>query len=276
MFKKIALATALIASFSAAHATQYEVNAAYEKTDMELGTDADTYAINGKYFLSDLTAKGPLAEAGFLGKVSNIGLGYANTSMDEEGAELDIDTFGVRGEFFIPNSQFYVSGSVNQTKLSVETPVGSDDADNTGYSLEVGYLPVDGLLVAIGATDENYDSTAVAKQGFINSFTSLAAGDDDTAVTLRAKYVGEIGSHFVNFEGASVFGDETSYRLGADLYLDDTFSVGVSFADTTVEDTDAIYSVNAQKFFTQNFAAGLNYTTTDNVDAYGLTATFRF
>ena len=32
MFKKIALATALIASFSAAHATQYEVNAAYEKT----------------------------------------------------------------------------------------------------------------------------------------------------------------------------------------------------------------------------------------------------
>ncbi len=48
-------------------------------------------------------------------------------------------------------------------------------------------------------------------------------------MTLRAKYVTQIGNHFTNFEGATYFGDETAYRLGADLYIDPTLSVGVSF-----------------------------------------------
>lgn len=49
----------------------------------------------------------------------------------------DIDVYGVSGEFFIPDTQFYVSGALNQVKLAGDK--------NTGYAVEAGFLPIDGL-----------------------------------------------------------------------------------------------------------------------------------
>ena len=115
----------------------------------------------------------------------------------------------------------------------------------------------------------------VSKNGFIDTFSNISAVADDTAVTLRAKYVTQIGNHFTNFEGATYFGDETAYRLGADLYIDPTLSVGVSFMDTTFDDFDTVWAVRAQKFFTPAIAVGLDYTTTEDADSYGINGTFR-
>lgn len=39
---------------------------------------------------------------------------------------------------------------------------------------------------------------------------------------------------------------KTAYKLGADLYIDPTLGVGVSFADSTVEDSDTIFSLHAK------------------------------
>lgn len=64
------------------------------------------------------------------------------------------------------------------------------------------------------------------------------------------------------------------YKLGADLYIDPTLGVGVSFADST-EDSDTIFSLHA-KIFTPQIAAGVSYTTTDGADSFGLNGTFRF
>ncbi|MEN8401233.1 putative porin, partial [Acinetobacter towneri] len=50
MFKKIALATALLAGLSTAHAYQFEINGGYENTDLEESSDLDTFFINGKYY----------------------------------------------------------------------------------------------------------------------------------------------------------------------------------------------------------------------------------
>ncbi|MEG1157327.1 MAG: putative porin, partial [Acinetobacter sp.] len=72
------------------------------------------------------------------------------------------------------------------------------------------------------------------------------------------------------------FGDETTYRLGADLYIDPTLSVGVSIADSTEDDSDTVFGLRAQKFFTPAIAAGVNYTTTDGADSFGINGTFRF
>jgi hypothetical protein len=222
------------------------------------------------------TKNSPLAEAAFLSKASNIGLGYANSSIDEDGADLEIDTVGLNGEFFIPNSQFYVSGSLNRSEVTVESEFGKASDDNVGYALEAGYLPVDGLLIAAGVAKENLDPMYVSKNGFIDTFSNISAVADDTAVTLRAKYVTQIGNYFTNFEGATYFGDETAYRLGTDLYIDPTLSVGVSFMDTTFDDFDTVWAVRAQKFFTPAIAVGLNYTTTEDADSYGINGTFRF
>jgi len=142
MLKKLALATALLAGLGTAHAYQAELNVGYENTDIDNVGDLDTFFINGKYYLNTVQVKNsPLAEAAFLNKASNIGLGYANASGD---GDEDIDVFGVSGEFYIPNTQFYVSGTINQVDFAGE--------DNTGYAFEVGYLPVNGLLLAAGLT----------------------------------------------------------------------------------------------------------------------------
>lgn len=278
MLKQLALTTALIASFGTAHAYQAEINANYENTSFDGDSeDLDTFGISGKYYLNGvITKNSPLAEAAFLSKASNIGLGYANSSIDEDGADLEIDTVGLNGEFFIPNSQFYVSGSLNRSELTVEGEFGKASDDNVGYALEAGYLPVDGLLIAAGVAKENLDPMYVSKNGFIDTFSNISAVADDTAVTLRAKYVTQIGNHFTNFEGATYFGDETAYRLGADLYIDPTLSVGVSFMDTTFDDFDTVWAVRAQKFFTPAIAVGLDYTTTEDADSYGINGTFRF
>lgn len=278
MLKQLALTTALIASFGTAHAYQAEINANYENTSFDGDSeDLDTFGISGKYYLNGvITKNSPLAEAAFLSKASNIGLGYANSSIDEDGADLEIDTVGLNGEFFIPNSQFYVSGSLNRAEVTVESEFGKASDDNVGYALEAGYLPVDGLLIAAGVAKENLDPMYVSKNGFIDTFSNISAVADDTAVTLRAKYVTQIGNHFTNFEGATYFGDETAYRLGADLYIDPTLSVGVSFMDTTFDDFDTVWAVRAQKFFTPAIAVGLDYTTTEDADSYGINGTFRF
>ncbi|WP_180081424.1 putative porin [Acinetobacter sp. YH12201] len=277
MLKKLALATALLASLGTAHAYQAEINGSYENTDIDDSGYLDTFAISGKYYLNGVNAKnGPLAEAAFLSKASNIGLGYANARTDDDFADLEIDTVGINGEFFIPNSQFYVAGSINRAEVTVESEFGKASDDNTGYAIEAGYLPVNGLLLAAGISKENIDPVYVSKNGFIDTFTNIASVADETAVTLRAKYVTQIGNHFTNFEGATYFGDETAYRLGADLYLDPTLSVGISFADSTIEDSDTIFSIRGQKFFTPAIAAGMNYTTTDGADSFGINGTFRF
>lgn len=278
MLKKLALATALIASLGTAHAYQAELNAGYENTDLDgFSADVNTFSIGGKYYLNGVQVKNsPLAEAAFLGRASNIGLAYAHANTDDEGAELKIDTVGINGEFFIPDSQFYVAGSLNRAEVTVENEFGKVSDDNTGYAVEAGYLPINGLLLAVGISKENIDAYQAGKKGFINTFSSASALADDTAFTLRAKYVTLIGNHYANFEASTAFGDETAYGVAADLYIDPTLSVGVSINDTTLEDFDTVFSVRAQKFFTPAIAAGVNYTTTDGADSFGINGTFRF
>ena len=292
MFKKLALATALLAGLSTAHYYQFEINGGYENTyfennldGFELDSDGDLFFVNGKYYLNTVNTKNaPLAEAAFLNKASNIGLGYVNAQneLSEAGinAEEEFEIIGVNGEFFIPNSQFYISGSLNQVDYtaSARAPGFTYDEsdDTTGYSLEAGYLPVNGLLLALGVAKESVDPMLASKIGFASTLGYGVAVGEDTAVSLRAKYVTQIGNHFTNFEGVTYFGDETAYRLAADLYIDPTLSVGVSFADSTADESDTIFSVRTQKFFTPAFAVGVNYTTTDGADSYGINGTFRF
>lgn len=277
MFKKIAIATALIASLGTAHAYQAEINASYENTDIDHTDGVDTFGISGKYYLNSVqTNNGPLAEAAFLSKSSNIGLAYANANLDESGYDLETDTIGINGEFFIPNTQFYVSGSLNRAEVTVEEDFFEASDDNTGYAIEAGYLPINGLLLAVGVSKENIDAHQVGKKGFINSYSAATALADDTALTLRAKYVTQIGNHFTNFEASTAFGDDTAYGVAADLYIDPTLSVGVTINDADIEDFDTVFGVRAQKFFTPAIAAGLNYTTTDGADSFGINGTFRF
>jgi len=284
--KKLSLITALLSSCVALNANAYQTEAtgAYEYIDMD-GGKTNSAAISGKYYFNPVqTRNAPLAEAAFLDKASNIGGGYAYSKLqdDEDFGDLQFNIIGVEGEIFIPDTQFYVSGALHRTNIKATiNGLGSESDNGNGYEFEAGFLPVNGLLLAVGVADfsESINPVKVAKYGFVTNVSNAAvvSGDnDDTAVSLRAKYVSEVAGFYTNFEGVTYIGDETSYRLAADLYLDQTLSVGVSFADSTADDSDSIFNIRAQKFFNPQFALGVGYTTTDGADSYGINGTFRF
>jgi len=284
--KKLSLITALLSSCVALNANAYQTEAtgAYEYVDMD-GGKTNSAAISGKYYFNPVqTRNAPLAEAAFLDKASSIGGGYAYSKLqdDEDFGDLQFNIIGVEGEIFIPDTQFYVSGALHRTNIKATiNGLGSESDNGNGYEFEAGFLPVNGLLLAVGVADfsESINPLKVAKYGFVTNVSNAAvvSGDnDDTAVSLRAKYVSEVAGFYTNFEGVTYIGDETSYRLAADLYLDQTLSVGVSFADSTADDSDSIFNIRAQKFFNPQFALGVGYTTTDGADSYGINGTFRF
>lgn len=284
--KKLALVSALLSSIIGlnAHAYQTESFGAYEHIDMD-GAKSNSAAISGKYYFKSVqTRSAPLAEAAFLDKASSIGGGYSYSKIkdDEDLVDFQFNALGLESEIFIPDSQFYVSGALHRTNVKATVHgLGSESDNGNGYEFEASFLPINGLLLTVGVADfsESMNPVKIAKYGFVTNFSNAAVvsgENDDTAVTLRAKYVSEIAGYYTNLEAQTYIGDETSYRLGADLYLDPTLSIGLSFADSTADDSDTIFNIRAQKFITPQFALGVGYTTLDDADSYGINGTLRF
>ena len=250
MLKQLALATALIASLGTAHAYQAEVGGTIALVDPDNGDTSTGFAIDGTYYFNPVQVKNsPLNEAAFLNRASNINAAVSYIDYDL----FDVTTFNVGVEYFVPNSDFYVSGNIGQS--STDTPIGDDDT--TLYSAELGYLPVPGLLVAVGLA--GYDNDA----------------GDDVDPTLRAKYVSQVGAYDMNFEGGASFGDLDAYNLGADLYLDKTFSVGLGFSDSDLENSD-VFTIRAKKFFTQQVSLEGSIDFADEGNIFGVRGAYRF
>ena len=250
MLKKLTLATALIASLGTAHAYQAEVGGTIALVDPDNGDTSTGFAIDGTYYFNPVQVKNsPLNEAAFLNRASNINAAVSYIDYDL----FDVTTFNVGVEYFVPNSDFYVSGNIGQS--STDTPIGDDDT--TIYSAELGYLPVPGLLLAVGLAGYNNDA------------------GDDVDPTLRAKYVTQVGQYDMNFEGGASFGDIDAYNLGADLYLDKTFSVGLGYSDSDFEGSD-VFTIRAKKFFNQQVSLEGSIDFGDNADIFNIRAAYRF
>ncbi|WP_180104710.1 putative porin [Acinetobacter sp. YH12108] len=250
MLKKLTLATVLIASLGTAHAYQAEVGGTIALVDPDNGDTSTGFAIDGTYYFNPVQVKNsPLNEAAFLNRASNINAAVSYIDYDL----FDVTTFNVGVEYFVPNSDFYVSGNIGQS--STDTPIGDDDT--TIYSAELGYLPVPGLLVAVGLA--GYDNDA----------------GDDVDPTLRAKYVTQVGQYDMNFEGGASFGDLDAYSLGADLYLDKTFSVGLGYSDSDIDNSD-VFTIRAKKFFNQQVSLEGSIDFADEGNIFGVRGAYRF
>lgn len=250
MLKKLALATALIAGLGTAHAYQAEVGGTIALVDPDNGDTSTGFAIDGTYYFNPVQVKNsPLNEAAFLNRASNINAAVSYIDYDL----FDVTTFNVGVEYFVPNSDFYVSGNIGQS--STDTPIGDDDT--TIYSAELGYLPVPGLLLAVGLAGYNNDA------------------GDDVDPTLRAKYVTQVGQYDMNFEGGASFGDLDAYSLGADLYLDKTFSVGLGYSDSDIDNSD-VFTIRAKKFFNQQVSLEGSIDFADEGNIFGVRGAYRF
>ncbi len=251
MFKKIVLATALIAGLGNAYAYQAEVGGTIAYVDPDHADSDFGFGIDGKYFFNPVEVKDyPLNEAAFLNRASNVN--GAVTYADNDQAEAT--TIGAGIEYFIPNSDFYLSAGLNY--LTVDTPVGDDD--QTNYTAEVGYLPAPGLLIALGLAGYDNDDS------------------DDVDPTLRAKYVTKVGAYDMNFEAKTSFGDIDFYGLDADLYLDKSLSVGLGYASDFDSISDDVFSIRAKKFFNQQMSLEGSVAFGDYANTFALRGAYRF
>jgi len=263
--KKILLATAIATlSISAAHAYQFELNGNVGYGQISTSGDDinnTNLGVSGTYYFKNVTGNNvPLAEGAFSDRASNISAGYGYSNSTLSGApDVRVHDFNIAGEFYVPNSDFYASAGLNRPKVE-------GVASNAGaYTLEVGYLPITNLLVAVGVAD------------------TFNTSHNETDPTIRAKYLTQLNSNFVNLEGGAQFGDHhDSYHLKGDYYLDRTLSVGATYDLTTEDHADNSYAfgVNARKFVASNISVqgGVNAGQYQGNNDFGVNVggTYRF
>lgn len=260
--KKLTIAAALLSALAVtgtANAYQAEVGASAGYVDPDNGSSGNEFGVNGTYYFNPVqTRNAPLAEAAFLNRASNV---KAHANFADQG-DTDNNDYGVGLEYFVPNSDFYVSGSVSQNDQEFKDHTGrTHDFDTTYYGAEVGYLAAPGFLIAAGV--KGYDN------------------DDEDGVdpTLRAKYVTQMGGHDVNLEAGAAFGDLDEYNLKADYYIDKTFSVGADYYNNDLTDNSEV-GINARKFINQQVSlegrVGFGENGNNDYNSFGVGAKYRF
>jgi len=267
--KKLAIASALLSAIAVtgtAHAYQAEVGGSYTYKDQDRFGDSDRFSVDGKYYFNPVqTRNAPLAEAAFLDRASNVSAQYAH----EEDDPTKNDQYGAGIEYFVPNSDFYLSGNIGREEIKPNSKYLDNKVKVNHYSGEVGYLPVPGLLVAAGAKT-----------------VDVKDGDRETSPTLRAKYVTKLGQNDVNLEAYSAFGDNKEVKLKGDYFIDKTLSVGVDYQKLDYDNTPINsneWGISAKKFFNQQvslegrvgFGNDKSYVDNDYT-SFGLRAAYRF
>jgi len=290
--KKLGLATALLLAMTGAQAYQFEVQGQSEYIDTTVNDKDFTGGLQGTYYFKNVdSSKGPLAEAAFLNQASNVSLAYNFGELGSNGIDIAAHNFGAKAEVYVPTPYVpvYTSASYSHTILDSKNNNASDDQGDR-YALEVGALPINNFLVAVGYT-------SAADQAAIDAFNvmgngvakataeAVTIGEDQDAITARTKYVGNIdGTNMaVGFESGIVYGEDTAYQFKTDLYVTPKLSVGASYVKSSFADTpDSAWGANVNYFITPAVAVGASYVNANakavdlDTQTVGLNAKFRF
>lgn len=297
--KKLGLATALLLAMTGAQAYQFEVQGQSEYIDTTVNDKDFTGGLQGTYYFKNVdSSKGPLAEAAFLNQASNVSLAYNFGELGSNGIDITAHNFGAKAEVYVPTPYVpvYTSASYSHTILDSKNNNASDDQGDR-YALEVGALPINNFLVAVGYT-------SAADQAAIDAFNvmgngvakataeAVTIGEDQDAITARTKYVGAIdGTNMaIGFESGLIYGDATAYQFKTDLYVTPQISVGASYAASSYDGTpDSAWGANVNYFITPAIAVGASYVNANyeankgeavsfagDTQTVGLNAKFRF
>ena len=131
--KKLAIASALLSALAitgTANAYQAEIGASAGLIDPDNGSSSGSFGVDGTYYFNPVqTRNAPLAEAAFLDRASNVNAKYQYDDYDS----AERHRYGVGAEYFVPNSDFYLSGTVGRDDRKVDN---SPNFDETVYSAE--------------------------------------------------------------------------------------------------------------------------------------------
>ncbi|OTG84491.1 putative porin [Acinetobacter sp. ANC 5054] len=290
--KKLGLATALLLAMTGAQAYQFEVQGQAEYIDTTANDKDFIGGVQGTYYLKNVdSTKGPLAEAAFLNQASNVSVAYNYGEVGSNGTDVIAHNFGAKAEAYVPTKvvPVYASASYSHTILDSKN---ANNTDNNGdrYALEVGALPTQNFLVAVGYTSVADQAAVDAFNVMGNGVAKAAAeaatiGQDQDAITARAKYVGAIDdtNMAIGFESGIIYGDDTAYQFKTDLFVTPKLSVGASYAASSFAGTpDSAWGANVNYFITPAVAVGASYVNANaeevalDTQTVGVNAKFRF
>src|SRR5690554_3994573 len=231
-------AASLVAQPALAQDYQMEAGVSYTSISPDVDPSDSSMGVDFRYnFETVSTAGKPLAEAAWLNRNNNVGLGF--TTYDK----ADADIINLNGEFWVED--IYLAANVDRW----------DDYNDDDFDLQVsaGFMLSDGLL-------------AYAKVSKNTLFY-----DDETGIGIGAKYVADIGGNFVNLEGEiNSIDSNIEIDVAGDYYLTNEFSVGLSLAALNLDDKYKLFrddklevGVNAKFFFLPNAYGALEYTLND-------------
>ena len=234
--KKTLICAALSATISiSAYADfQYELSAGYidaeiDSDDFGFSDSADGFLLGGTIYFDPVnTSKGPLSEAGFLDKSSNIGISF----VDIDGSDnLQLNTRVIFGDDLI------FEGSYNDL-----------DADSS-FSL------------AIGKYISDTSDVILTYQDFEDSGNTVIDVTYHNVVDLGAEsYLG------VDFTGGYSDNDINSAPIvgfGLTYFGAPEWGIGFSGSTELGSEGTSTYGLFAEYFFVENVAASLNWENTD-------------
>lgn len=233
----------LAASIANASDYQFDVAGLVANRDYDNGDDSSTLGVGIEFhFVPVDTSKGPLAEAAFINKSSNI----SAMQYWRESDDFDSDLTIVSGELYIPNTMFYVG-------LDYAYLDGDGDINDDSWTLTAGLTPIENLLVTTSYNEDvDYEPNVAAKYlfGLSNGATLVANG------------------RFVSVDN----GDDT-ISAGLDYYFNRYTGVGFNITDTEGNQTT---EVHIKHFFLEDAYAGLSYSENDYTDTIAISGGFRF
>lgn len=273
----------------AASAYQNELSLSYSDKDDDSFTVKAVQA-NFTYYLKPVDiSTGPLAEAAFSGKNSAISARYSSNKFDAKNGDLQVDsTAPAIGILYITDNA-YVFGmqySALESETSNELTL---TVDSKTLVLRIGKYITDTLRVTL-----QYQKT---ESDFKTKSTSFLTSSNDKRYQLAAKKLFTLSSgKTINLTASYSYGinerfdstkdNDNRFNAGADYYLSNSTSIGVTSsvitADNKFQEGKSL-GLNFKKFITQSFAfsVGINrFLADDNLisdsDTIDASVTARF
>ena len=306
--KRIALCVLLasISSVVVAETYNMEADVSYTSTDY-LGNDVDSSLFDLTYYFNPIDpGKGPLAEAAFLNKSSEISAKYGHTSQEYL---TNATTWGVGGRYVHQNESSGLNGLIigfNYTNNSWNN-FGEEGypLDNQANIFDTGYFEIGAYITNFSnltisySTNQNDEQTPgeVSSKQRSNTlsvrYNHLFLMDGDTSIKINAKYSDtsfDPVRYSDNTMSESNDDELSSFNISGDYYFNRQLSVGVGLNvfNNGYADNLKAYRLQSNYYFNENVSVygSVGYSELDFPEEYadednqittfeiGVTATF--
>lgn len=254
MIKQMGVMLGLVAGLSLsgiAGAQGYQWEVGYLTSTEEGDVSNDEFEISflfATYYFDQVdVGKGPLAEAEFLSRASNLSAALVNVTIPF-GVDVDGDGFVLEGKYYAPGQDFLLGLTAQKISLDstiVNGPVSGDEIDDTTFTAGI-------YLDATSAVSLNISSGST-----IGFDTSGFGVDYKALIKAGSNHVNlEVGYLSEDFDTTPAGGTEENTKttsVSGDYYINNQFSVGAGFSSISADDVSeegTAFSLDLVYFFT--------------------------